>query len=663
MTADNNRSDHPCETACTDQTPALTALIDARLSRRAALRGLFVSSAAVVGGSMVSHFAMMQDAAAATAMVKPGVAGGKSTLGFTEIEKTITDNHRVAPGYTAQVLIRWGDKVEPRAEAFDPRNQSAWAQARQFGYNNDYVGYLPLPAGSNNSDHGLLFVNHEYTNTELMFPGLTEKDAQDKVTKAQVETEMAAHGNSVIEVKKENGKWRVVPNSIYARRITFLTTEMMLTGPVAGHDRVKTKADPTGTRVLGTLNNCAGGKTPWGTVLTAEENFHQYFSGTAAGTKEAANHKMYGIEGKPAYGWGKHVDRMNVDKEPNEPNRFGWMVEVDPYDPTLMPRKRTALGRFKHEGAGCVVNPDGTVTVYSGDDEVFQYLYRFVTKGKYHPEDRQSNLGLLDDGILSVAKFETDGTLRWLPMIYGQGPLTPANGFYSVADMLIETRRAAKLLGATAMDRPEDVEVNPVTGNVYMMLTNNTKRKPEQVDAANPRPESAYGHVMEMLPPVTKDGKANHAADVYHWDIFLLAGDPSKPEHGAKYHPDVSVNGWLAAPDNCTFDPKGRLWISTDQGSAQAKNKISDGMYAADVSGPGRALTKFFYATPRDAEMCGPEFTPDGKTLFVAVQHPAESKDSTFDKPSTRFPDFNEAMPPRPSIVAITRNDGGEIGG
>ncbi|GAB3121021.1 PhoX family protein [Novispirillum itersonii] len=662
MTADINRTDLTCETACTEQAPALNALIDARLSRRAALRGLFVSSAAVVGGSMVSHFAMMQDAEAATAMVNPGVAGGKSTLGFTEIDKTITDNHRVAPGYTAQVLIRWGDKVEPRAEAFDPRNQSAWAQAKQFGYNNDYVGYLPLPAGSNNSDHGLLFVNHEYTNTELMFPGLTEKDAQDKVTKAQVETEMAAHGNSVIEVKKENGKWRVVQNSIYARRISFLTTEMMLSGPVAGHDRVKTKADPTGTRVLGTLNNCAGGKTPWGTVLTAEENFHQYFSGTAAGTKEAENHKMYGIEGKPAYGWGKHFDRMNVDKEPNEPNRFGWLVEVDPYDPTLMPRKRTAMGRFKHEAAGCAVNPDGTVTVYTGDDERFQYLYRFVTKGKYHPEDRQSNLGLLDDGTLYVAKFEADGTLRWLPMIYGQGPLTPANGFHSVADVLIETRRAAKLVGATSMDRPEDVEVNPVTGNVYAMLTNNTKRTAEQADAANPRAKNAYGHVMEMIPPA-KNGKADHSAPAYQWDIFLLAGDPSKPEHGAKYHPDVSTNGWLACPDNCAFDPKGRLWISTDQGSEQAKNKISDGIYAADVSGPGRALTKFFYATPRDAEMCGPEFTPDGKTLFVAVQHPGEGKDSTFDKPSTRFPDFNEAMPPRPSIVAITRNDGGEIGG
>ena len=662
MTADTTRTDFTCETACADQTPALNTLIDARLSRRAALRGLFVSSAAVVGGSMVSHFAMMQDAAAATAMVSPGVAGGKSTLGFTEIDKTITDNHRVAPGYTAQVLIRWGDKVEPRAEAFDPLNQSAWAQSKQFGYNNDYVGYLPLPAGSDNSEHGLLFVNHEYTNTELMFPGLTEKDAQDKVTKAQVETEMAAHGNSVVEVKKENGKWRVVQNSIYARRISFLTTEMLLSGPVAGHDRVKTKADRTGTRVLGTLNNCAGGKTPWGTVLTAEENFHQYFSGTAAGTKEAENHKMYGIEGKPAYGWGKHFDRMNVDKEPNEPNRFGWLVEVDPYDPTLMPRKRTALGRFKHEAAGCAVNPDGTVTVYSGDDERFQYLYRFVTKGKYHPEDRQANLGLLDDGTLYVARFDADGTLHWLPMIFGQGPLTPANGFHSLADVLIETRRAAKLVGATSMDRPEDVEVNPVTGAVYAMLTNNTKRTAEQTDAANPRGNNAYGHVMEMIPPA-KNGKADHAADTYHWDIFLLAGDPSKPEHGAKYHPDVSKNGWLACPDNCAFDPKGRLWISTDQGSEQAKNKISDGIYAADVSGPGRALTKFFYATPKDAEMCGPEFTPDGKTLFVAVQHPGEGKDSTFDKPSTRFPDFNEAMPPRPSIVAITRNDGGEIGG
>lgn len=637
------------------ETPALADVAEARFSRRAMLRGLFVSAAAVAGTGAISRFALMPGDAQAA-------AAAPSTLGFTELGKAITDDHRVAPGYTARVLLRWGDKVTADAPAFDPYNQSAAAQEKQFGYNNDFIGYMPLPAGSRNSDHGLLCVNHEYTDTPLMFPGLSAEAAMDALTEEQAHVEMAAHGLSVVEVKKENGAWTVVEDSRYARRISFLSTEMELTGPVAGHDRVKTKADPTGYKVIGTLNNCAGGKTPWGTILTAEENFHQYFAGDPSGTPEAENHKRYGIRGKPRYAWARFHDRMDVEKEPNEPNRFGWLVEIDPYDPRSTPRKRTALGRFKHEAGTCVVNPDGTVTVYSGDDERFDYLYRFVTKGTFNPNDRAANMNLLDEGTLSVAKFADDGTVTWLPLVHGHGPLTEANGFRSQADVLIETRRAADLLGATPMDRPEDVEVNPVNGRVYVMLTNNTRRKPGQEDGVNPRAENRFGHVVELIAPGGEGARADHTADIYRWEIFLLAGNPAMPEHGARYHPDTTANGWLAAPDNCTFDNRGRLWISTDQGSAQRKNNNPDGMYACDVAGEGRALTRFFYGVPRDAEMCGPEFTPDGRTLFVAVQHPAEAEGSTFDNPSTRFPDFRDDMPPRPSVVAITKDDGGEIG-
>jgi secreted PhoX family phosphatase len=583
-----------------------------------------------------------------------------STLGFEQPPHVIADGHAVAPGHDARVLIRWGDAVMPDAPAFDPRNLTAAAQERQFGANNDFIAFLPLPAGSAASDHGLLCVNHEYTNTELMWPGLGPKD-RAKASADQAAVEMAAHGLSVIEVRKTGGQWSVAPDSAYARRISLRSTPMILSGPVARHPRLRTAADPTGAHVLGTLNNCAGGKTPWGTVLTAEENIHQYFSGTPDGP-EAANHARMGIKGKPRYSWGRHAARFDVLQEPNEPNRFGWMVEIDPYDPTAAPKKRTALGRFKHEGAGLSLTQDGRCAVYSGDDQAFEYLYRFVTDAKVDAADRAANRDILDHGTLYVARLTDDGRGVWLALTFGQGPLTPANGFRSQADVLIETRRAADLLGATPLDRPEDVEPNPVSGRAYVMLTNNTKRTPDQADAANPRGPNPFGHVLEITPAPGADGRPDHGAASFTWDILLQAGDPAQAGHGARYHPATGRFGaWLAAPDNCAFDPRGRLWISTDQGSKQKKNAIPDGMYACDLDGPGRALTRFFFACPRDAEMCGPEFTPDGTTLFVAVQHPAEG--STFDQPSTRWPDFQDGMPPRAAIVAITRRDGGPIGG
>jgi secreted PhoX family phosphatase len=589
----------------------------------------------------------------------------------------ITETHAVAPGYSANVLIRWGDKVLPDAPAFDPAGQTAEAQAGQFGYNCDFLAYFPLPRGSDNSEHGLLHSNHEYTSQELMFPGWAKLNAaegkpEDERTDAIAEAslaaqspeqsriEMMAHNGSVIEVKKENGTWTVVPDSQYARRIT-LDTEMTVSGPAAGHERMKTNTDSSGTKVFGTINNCAGGKTPWGTVLMAEENFHGYFGGElAAGSAEARNHERYGVPGG-SYAWWRSQDRFDISKEPNEPNRFGWMVEYDPYDPNSLPVKRTALGRFKHEGATSFVNKDGRVVLYSGDDERFDYLYRFVTEGTFDPDNLEANRDLLDRGTLSVAKFDED-KVTWLPLVYGEGPLTEENDFHSQAEVLIETRRAADLLGATPMDRPEDVEPNPVNGRVYVMLTNNTRRKPEQVDAVNPRANNAHGQVVELIPPGGAGKDADHTADQFDWDFLLIAGDPKKEGSGAMFHPDTQA--WISSPDNCAFDNEGRIWISTDQGGAQAKNNIPDGMYACDLSGDGRALIKFFFACPVGAEMCGPEFTPDGRTLFVAVQHPAEADGfaSTFEQPTTRWPDFADGAPPRPSLVAITKDDGGPIG-
>jgi uncharacterized protein len=673
----------------------LLELAKTRMSRRTALKG-FVTTAAfgALGHTLTSRFALAAEA-------------DPSTLGFQSLEQVITENHVVAPGYSANVLIRWGDKVLGDAPEFDPTNLSADAQARQFGYNCDYLAYFPLPRGSDSSDHGLLHVNHEYTSPELMFAGWTkleaaevaqqaaawaarqaaleagkddtaveqaakaaaeEADVTSAVGKAsvaaqtpeQTRIEMMAHNGSVIEVRKENGTWTVVPDSQYARRIT-LDSEMRISGPAAGHDRMKTNADPSGTKVFGTINNCAGGKTPWGTVLMAEENFHGYFGGElAASSAETRNHERYGVpEGR--YPWWRSEDRFDVGKEPNEPNRYGWMVEYDPYDPNSVPVKRTALGRAKHEGATSFVNKDGRVVLYSGDDERFEYLYRFVTNGTFDPNNPEANRDLLDQGTLSIAKFD-ESKVTWVPLVHGEGPLTAENGFNSQADVVIETRRAADLVGATPLDRPEDVEPNPVNGRVYVMLTNNTRRKAEQIDAVNPRAENAHGQVVELIPPGGVGQDADHTADQFDWDFLLIAGDPKKEGSGAEYHPDTEA--WLSSPDNVAFDNQGRIWISTDQGGAQAENDIPDGMFACDFEGDGRAYLKFFFACPRGAEMCGPEFTPDGRTLFVAVQHPAEMDDfvSTFEKPATRWPDFQHGAPPRPSVVAITKDDGGPIG-
>jgi hypothetical protein len=673
----------------------LLEIVEGRMSRRTALKAFVTTAAAgAFGHSLTSRFAL-------------AAGGDPSTLTFTPLEQVITQNHAVAPGYSADVLIRWGDPVLAGAPEFDAANQSADAQAKQFGYNCDYLAYFPLPRGSDNSEHGLLHANHEYTSQELMFGGWTkleageaarqaaawaarqaaleagqdeaaaeqaaqaaadEADAGDAIAKAslaaqtpeQSRIEMLAHNGSVIEVRKENGAWTVVPDSQYVRRIT-LDTEMRVAGPAAGHDRMKTNADPSGTKVFGTINNCAGGKTPWGTVLMAEENFHGYFGGELpAESAEARNHERYGVPGA-SYAWWRSQDRFDIGKEPNEPNRYGWMVEYDPYDPDSLPAKRTALGRFKHEGATSIVNKDGRVVLYSGDDERFDYLYRFVTEGTFDPDNLEANRDLLDHGTLSVARFD-ESKVTWLPLVYGQGPLTEENDFHGQADVLIETRRAADLLGATPMDRPEDVEPNPVNGRVYVMLTNNTRRKEEQVDAVNPRADNAHGQVAELIPPGGAGPDADHTADQFDWEFLLIAGDPKKEGSGAVYHPDTQA--WISSPDNCAFDNEGRIWISTDQGGAQAGNNIPDGMYACDIEGDGRAYVKFFFACPIGAEMCGPEFTPDGRTLFVAVQHPAEAGGfaSTYESPTTRWPDFREGVPPRPSLVAITKDDGGSIG-
>lgn len=626
--------------------PTYADLTAAKLTRRAMLLG------AAAAGTVAGLGLRLKGAQAAT---------GGSTLTFPELKKVYDETHHVAEGYDADILVRWGDAILPGAKSLDATvantgAQSAETQAGQFGYNCDFIGYLPLPLGSNSSDHGLLCVNNEYPDPQLMFPGMTEDDAKDKMTEAQLATIQESWGHSIVEIRKEGGKWAIVPDSKYNRRITG-TTPMVISGPAAGHKMLQTSADPTGTKAIGTGYNCSGGVTPWGTILTCEEGLSDTFGGDPAKHPDPALLDRYSYDGSDYYGLARINPRMQLDKEPNEPNRFDWVVEIDPYEPGEAPAKRTALGRMGHEAATCIVNKDGRVVVYTGDDDYFEYIFRFVSAGTFNPDNRAANKKLLDSGELSVAKFSDDGTLTWLPLIHGQNGLTAENGFADQAEVLIKARLAGDILGATKMDRPEDIEPNPVNGRVYAVMTKNKKREAGQVDAANPRAKNDYGHILEMSPP--GEGKdADHAAATFKWDVFLLAGNPAKPEEGAKYHGGTSVDGWFAAPDNIAFDSKGRIWIASD---GATDFDIADGLYAADTVGDGRALPRFFFACPKGAELCGPAFTPDGRTLFVAVQHPAEDSDDLSNL-STRWPDFGADSLPRPSVVAITKQDGGEIG-
>lgn len=641
-------------------------IIAARFSRRDFLRGSLAVSA--ISATVSPMALLVADEARAQ--------GATSRFDFTEVKAGVDETHHVASGYDADVLLRWSDPIFPDSPDFDPTAQTPEKQRRQFGYNSDYVGFIPLDGSSS---HGLLVVNHEYTSDHLMFPGIVqavEKPDEENpgatikelevspADKNRVDIEMAAHGGTIVEIRRAaDGKWQVVREGAMNRRITA-DTKMEITGPAAGHSRLQTGADPTGRAVLGTINNCAGGVTPWGTYVMAdvmaEENFHGYFTGTLPERhREAANYERLGLP-DGTYAWGDFHDRFDVSKEPNEPNRFGWIVEVDAMDPNSTPKKRTALGRFKHEGAESIVAADGRVVFYLGDDERFDYVYKFVTAGAYNPDDRAANMNLLDEGTLYVARFDQDGAVKWLPLTFGEGPLTAENGFESQADVVIEARRAADLLEATPMDRPEDIEPNGENGRVYVMLTNNRRR--EEANAANPRVKNAFGHIIE----IAEEG-GDFAATSGTWEILLRCGDPSIAEVGATFSTETTANGWFGMPDACAVDSAGRLWVATD-GNNPTDTGRTDGLWAVDTQGE-RPTSKLFFRVPVGAELCGPLLTPDLGTMFLAVQHPADGgedwegfgRPSHYEDPSTRWPDFQPDMPVRPSVVAITRPGGGKI--
>ncbi len=685
--------------------PAMSAFIERALARRTLLK-------AGLGAAVIPFLAACgsdgDSAAAAEPPPAPPPAPGPQPgqILATSVPKSIADTVVVPPGYTAEIVYRWGDPISSAAPDFRGDASQGWeAQEQQAGDNHDGMSFFPLndANGEPRNDAGLLAMNHEYINPEYFYAPDTDPDnwllpfTADKAKKA-----LAAHGVSVVEVRRAaDGSWSYVRDSMYNRRITGYTP-MAVQGPAAGADALKTAADPAGTEVLGTLNNCANGETPWGTYLTCEENFNGYFGWNDPAYVPTDMENRYGLaEAGFGYLWHTVDSRFDVVATPNEPNRFGWIVEIDPYRPASKPIKRTALGRFKHENASIVVAPDGHVVAYMGDDERNEYIYKFVSAGIYDPANPSTGSNILDSGTLYVAKFqpganpdELAGTGEWVALVHGQNGLDAAAGFDSQADILVNTRKAADVVGATMMDRPEWIAANPNrSGEIYCTLTNNNRRggttvnAPDgttvagsarpPVDAANPRADNVWGHIIRWNE--TGDDPASLTFD---WDIFLLGGNAQKyPDKtdlrsgSASITPEVMFN----SPDGLGFDPEGRLWIQTDGNYSDAGEYEGQGnnqMLVADVR---TGELRRFLVGPSACEITGLAFNPDGTAMFVNVQHPGEigghpntpkiagvtvTENQIARQPTlfSTWPDGVTAERPRSATFVVRKDDGGVIG-
>ncbi len=646
--------------------PNFQQLLTTQLSRRQFLR-----AGSATGGVLATGLAFDFRLANATEHSR-----------FIEVPATRNDHITLPPGYVYDLLIRWGDPLHATGRALDTRTiangaltrtAAASAQLQQFGTNCDAIHYFRLDAdahgtGKARSHRGVLCVNNEYTNDELLFPerkivwGTDPEYIRAFVGKfpGSVAFSKAAHGISVVEIARTpKGPWRYRRASRYNRRITA-DTPIELRGPARGAELLRTRADPTGTRVRGTLANCAGGRTPWGSYLSAEENLQDYFgnfkalrdtSGADAATLHA-HRRMRHWDSVSPHGWELVDKRFDAVVEPREALRFGWIVELDPLDARKPPVKRTALGRFAHEAATTTVAKTGQLVVYLGDDDLFEYVYKYVSHDRV-TKDATTNDRLLDEGTLYVARFAADGSGEWLPLRHHpDGPLNAAAGFRNQAEVLIQTRAAADLLGATPMDRPEDIEVHPTTGRVYVACTRNEARTPAPADinyagrsvdsgvnASNPRATNSYGHIIE----ITEAGD-DHTATRFHWDVMLMG---SSSDHNRTT---------LGSPDNLAFDDAGRLWIVTDGKQPDGSN---DGCFVCETEGPDRGVLRRLMSGPMGAEIAGCVFSPGCDTLFLSIQHPGEG--GTLSHPVSSWPD-GEGLQPRASVIAIRRTDGGVLG-
>jgi secreted PhoX family phosphatase len=623
--------------------PPFSAILAARRARRGFLKR---SVAAALAAALPS----------AGCSIAP--AAGAARAGFTAIPPSADDALEIAPEYAAAVLLRWGDPVGIPGDLpdFEPdASNTAAQQEAQAGMHHDGMAFFPLPYGSDASDHGLLAINHEYIDAGLLHP-----DGQATWSPEKLRKEQAAMGVSIVEVRAIDGRWRLVRPSRYARRITA-RTPCAIAGPAAGTVPLRTALDPAGREVLGTYDGCANGWTPWGTYLTCEENWQVVFANSGVITPE---HRRYGVTATGfGYRWHELDERFDAGRHPNEPNRFGWVVEIDPFDPAAKPVKRTAMGRLTREGACPAIGRDRRMGFYMGDDQPFEYVYKFVTARAWDPARRAANRDLLDAGTLYVARFGADGTGEWLALVHGANGLTSANGFASQADVLVKTRQAADHVGATPMDRPEWCAVHPVTREVYVTLTGNAARgragRPGP-DAANPRGSNVFGHIVRW-----REHADDVAATRFRWDIFALGGvsGNADPAGRGRFAGDA-----FGCPDGLWFDRRGVLWVQTDVSPRQLNRGDfaplgNNQMLAAD---PATGEFKRFLVGPRGCEIAGFTTTPDGRTGFVNIQHPGEVAGGPNDpgKPraNSNWPDFDPNGRPRSATVVIRRRDGDVIG-
>ena len=648
--------------------PSMGEILQRHLSRREILRGSIKAALAGAGATAVGGLLAgcggssntVSQPVAAPAVIPP-------KIGFSAVPISTADTIVVPPGYVSRTLVRWGDPISNGPDfKFDASNTAA-DQLQQQGMHHDGMHFFSMPLGTTSSARGLLVTNHEYVETNILHADGGNLENPTGYTREKCDKEINAHGVSIVEIGLTNGAWGLVRPSASARRITA-ATPMRLQGPAAGNELLRTQDDPTGTQVLGTFNNCGNGYTPWGTYLTCEENFNGYFALPTAPTNaaEAARFSRYGIGRASRYGWEKFYPRFNLNTTPNEANRHGWVVEIDPYDPISTPIKRTALGRFSHEGATVVVGADNRVAVYSGDDNRFDYIYKFVARDLLAPNNRESNRNILDNGTLYVARFKDDGTGEWLPLVFGQAGLTVENGFADQAAVLVYARQAADRVGATPMDRAEWIASDPVTREMFVTCTNNTSRTDAQRNAANPRSVNSFGHLIRW----TETGNSV-AATTFAWRVLALAGD------GVNVDPNLkgTINGdAYACPDGLWMDARGVLWIQTDMSDSDMRAGRfapfgNNMMLACD---PATGETKRFLTGPVGCEITGIITTPDARTVFINVQHPGDIPKDLRDsgvsltpanpRASSNWPDFNAQGRPRSSTIAVTRIDGGVIG-
>ena len=562
-------------------------------------------------------------------------------FGFTPVSANSLDTITVPQGFNWQILARWGDELWSKSVAFDQASRgTAESQALAFGDNNDGMDLFEA------NGRKLFVVNNEYTNTNIIWGNREEGKPE---TDDDVKKGMLAHGVTVMEIAENDGKWSIVKDSPFNRRITP-ETEMDVSGAARGHDLLKTAFDQAGETVKGTWNNCGNGRTPWGTYLACEENFNGYFSAEDENHEVSAELKRYGVSSKDwGYGWARIDERFDVSKHPNEPNRAGYVVEIDPFDPESKPRKLTALGRFKHENAEVVLAANGQLVVYMGDDERGEFLYRYVSNGKYSLNGNNSRL--LEEGTLYVAKFADDLTGEWLE-------LSPATtGFASQAEVCIHTRQAASKVGATTMDRPEWVAANPNKVEAYVALTNNKNRgikpnaggDPTPVNGPNPREANNYGQIVRWAPD-----NADHTANTFTWSIFALAGNPLENSDANAGSANINAGNMFNSPDGMRFDENGFLWIQTDGNYSDKDGFAGMGNNQMLVGDTETGAIERFLVGPKECEVTGITWSADRRTAFVGIQHPGE-------KGNSHWPDGGESVP-RSAIIAVRRDDGGIIG-